>query len=205
MVMERYLDKEGRCAVHAQCAVAMLVYYDLYRDVAPLKNQLQQLLEENNYHLDCGMVGMRRLLHALSKCGLSVDARKLLQAEGYPGYRHWMDQGATSLWEKWDIHTNSDSKNHHMYSDFMSWLVKTLAGIRLDENKCGQVEFLLEPEFLDGIDFVDFRYHTVQGEISVSWKRDGDTVQLHLKKDAQVKISFRGSPVAQNDVTWLLN
>lgn len=205
MVMERYLDKEGRCTVHAQCAVAMLVYYDLYRDVAPLKNQLQQLLEENNYHLDCGMVGMRRLLHALSKCGLSGDARKLLQAEGYPGYRHWMDQGATSLWEKWDIHTNSDSKNHHMYSDFMSWLVKTLAGIRLDESKCGQVEFLLEPEFLDGIDFVDFRYRTARGDISVSWKRNGDTVQLHLKKDTQVKISFRGSPVAQNEAIWLLN
>ncbi|NMA47795.1 MAG: hypothetical protein GX945_14665, partial [Lentisphaerae bacterium] len=33
------------------------------------------------------------------------------------------------MWEMWDCHA---SKNHHMYSDFMGWLVRTLGGINID-------------------------------------------------------------------------
>ena len=76
MILDRYIDAEGACTIHAQCAVSMLIYYGIYQELDPLKAQLEQLLEETGYHLDCGMVGMRRLLHALSKCGLSGTAMK---------------------------------------------------------------------------------------------------------------------------------
>jgi len=195
MIRERHVDEKGFCTVHAQCAVAMLIYYGIYRELEPLKAQLEQLLEESDYHLDCGMVGMRRLLHALSKCGLSNQAMRLLKGEGYPGYRVWMDNGATSLWEKWDIHVNSDSKNHHMYSDVLSWLVKTLGGIRLDESRCGELVFLLEPEYLEGIDHVRLQYRTVAGNILVAWRREGAQIQLTAEKDPGVKLLYRGSQI----------
>jgi hypothetical protein len=62
-----------------------------------------------------------------------------------------MDNDATTLWEKWDVNINSDSKNHHMYSDFMSWLIKTVAGISLNEEKCGELEFVLKPIYIEAI------------------------------------------------------
>ncbi|MBE6645128.1 MAG: hypothetical protein E7612_07110 [Ruminococcaceae bacterium] len=201
-VKERYIDREGLCRINEQCSVAMLIYYGIYDDLAPLKNQLEKLMKQNNYHLKCGMVGMRRLLHALTRCGLSEYALKLLKAEGYPGYKEWMDRDATTLWEKWDINTNSDSKNHHMYSDFMSWLVKTLGGIKPDEERCGELELLFEPIFIDGINYVKLNYEAACGKISVAWKRENGVISLRLEKDENLKIKYNGEYVKEKINEW---
>ncbi len=194
-IMERYLDAAGRCTINEQCSVSMMIYYDLFEDLAPLKEQLAALLEANDYHLKCGMVGMRRILHALTRCGLSHYACKLLKAEGYPGYKVWMDRDATTLWEKWDINTISDSKNHHMYSDFMSWFIKTIGGIRLNEEKPGELEFILDPDFVEGIDSADLTYHTANGDIRVSWHRENNKICMAVTKDESVKLIYKGEPV----------
>lgn len=197
-IMQRYISADGRCTINEQCSVAMLIYYDIYEDITPLKNQLKALLEETDFHLKCGMVGMRRLLHALSKCNLAHYALKLLKVDGYPGYKVWMDRDATTLWEKWDINTISDSKNHHMYSDFMSWIVKTLAGISINEEKCGELEFVLKPHFIKDIDFVNFTYHTVRGKIEISWKRENGKILLNVYKDDSINLVYKGKYITQS-------
>lgn len=202
VVKERYIDPSGYCTVNEQCSVAMLIYYGIYDELAPLKEQLKLLMEENGFHLRCGMVGMRRLTHALTKCGLADYALRLLKAEGYPGYKVWMDGGATTLWEKWDVHTNSDSKNHHMYSDFMSWLIKNLGGVRLDEDKCGELEFILDPQFVDGIDFVKLNYRTHSGSVRVFWEREDKSITLRVNKDPDVKIKYKDEYVTKLNNEW---
>lgn len=202
LIKERYINSKGYCTIDEQCSVAMLIYYDIYNDIEPLKAQLKRLIEETDYHLKCGMVGMRRLLHALSKCGLSEYGLKLLKSKGYPGYGPWMDGDATTLWEKWDININSDSKNHHMYSDFMSWLIKILGGIKIDEDKCGELEFIFNPHFVDGIDFVKLNYHTSVGKISVDWKRCEDKIKLYLTKDKNIKIKYNNQYLENEINEW---
>ena len=195
---EKYLAEDGSCRINGQCAVAMLIYYGIYDNLAPLKKQLATLLEETDYHLDCGMVGMRRLLHALSKCGLTDYGVKLMKAEGYPGYKIWMDNGATTLWEKWDYNVNADSKNHHMYSDFASWFVKTFAGFSLNEEKCGELEFLLDPCFTESLSWVEFSCETAAGFVSINWKREGDRILLDVKKDESLRLMYRGKAVEKD-------
>lgn len=191
-IKEKYINSDGFCTINEQCSVAMLIYYGIYDCLNPLKNQLAKLLIDTDFHLKCGMVGMRRILHALSKCGLADYGLKLLKAEGYPGYKVWMDSDATTLWEKWDVNVNSDSKNHHMYSDFASWLVKTFGGISINEEKCGEVEFLLNPCFTTEISCVDFSYDTAFGKIEISWKRENGRVKMTVTKDDGVKITYNG-------------
>ena len=84
---------DERCTIHRQTAVAMLIYYDIYETLAPLAAQLKQLVEEKNFHHDCGMVGIRRLYAALSKCGLEEYAYKIITAKGYPSYVDWIEGG----------------------------------------------------------------------------------------------------------------
>ncbi len=201
-IKNMYISGDGTCIINEQCSVAMLIYYDIFDNLEPLKNQLAKLMEENNFHLKCGMVGIRRLLHALSKCNLSEYSLKLLKAEGYPGYKVWMDGDATTLWEKWDVNVNSDSKNHHMFSDFMSWLIKNLGGIRYNENKCGELEIVFDPVFVDGIDFVQLEYETEMGKLSVEWKKENNKINLILKKDENVKIVYKGKVVEKTINEW---
>ena len=122
-----FLAPDGTCIIDEQSAVAMTIYHELYDDLAPLKAQLMRLVEQFDFHHDCGMVGLRRLYGALDQCGASEYAYRVLTAKGYPGYMVWLDGGATTLWETWQC---EDSHNHHMYSDFMGWLIKSLVGIR---------------------------------------------------------------------------
>ena len=68
-VKSKYL-LNGICSINKQTAVAMLIYFDIYDDFEALKMQLKELVEKQNFHHDCGMVGLRYLYRALSKCGL---------------------------------------------------------------------------------------------------------------------------------------
>lgn len=155
--MQAFLEENGRCAVHHQTALAMTVAFGLYDDLEPLKAQLMELVENADFHHDCGMVGLRRLYDALRICGLQEYAYRIITAEGYPGYYVWMDRGATTLWEAW---CGDASDNHHMYSDFMGWLTRNIAGIQMLEP--GMKRVRIQPAFVPQLEFC-------QGE-SRGWK-----------------------------------
>ena len=171
----RYLTADGRCTVDKQTAVAMMIYFDLFEDVAPLREQLARLIEEKDFHHECGMVGLRYLYLALNKAGLHEHAYRILCAKGFPSYSDWVEDGATALYEYWDSTT---SKNHHMYSDFMSWLVKTVLGISPSLSAPGFARVDIAPFFFRDLDFAEGYCDTVRGRISVRWERREGSVFL---------------------------
>lgn len=142
--MQAFLDGSGRCVMDHLTPVAMIIAFGLYEDLAPLAQQLKELVEQADFHHDCGMVGLRRLYDALSICGLQEYAYRIITSEGFPSYYTWLDQGATTLWEMWDC---THSHNHHMYSDFMSWLTRNIAGIQVAEP--GMKRVTLQPTFVE--------------------------------------------------------
>ena len=171
LVRNTYINGEGKCVVERQTAVAMMIYYEVAENQEPLKEQLVKLIEEAEFRHDCGMVGLRRLYMALNKCGLQEYALKIITAKGYPGYGCWFDRGATTLWEHWDYEKAADSKNHHMYSDVLSWMVKTILGIRMKWGIPGFLEVYIDPYFFQSLEYVKGSCDTCRGKIKVAWKR----------------------------------
>ena len=175
IAMERYLSADGTCTIDKQTAVAMMIYFDLYDDIAPLSAQLARLVEEKAFHHECGMVGLRYLYIALNKAGLAEYAYKIITAKGFPSYRAWVEDGATTLYEYWDSTT---SKNHHMYSDFMSWMIKTVLGIAPQLDAPGFAKAEITPFFFKDLDFAEGECNTVRGRIFVRWEREGQRIRL---------------------------
>ncbi|MBP3592461.1 MAG: family 78 glycoside hydrolase catalytic domain [Clostridia bacterium] len=171
----RYLAEDGSCVIDKQTAAAMMIYFDLYDDIAPLAAQLSRLVREKDFHHDCGMVGLRYLYLALNKAGLHEYAYKIIHAKGFPSYSAWVEDGATTLYEYWDSTT---SKNHHMYSDFMSWIVKTVLGIAPSPSAPGFARVDIAPFFFEDLDFAEGACNTVRGRISVRWEREDERVRL---------------------------
>ncbi len=192
LLIKTYINADGTCRVQEQTAVALLIYFDIYEELQPLAEQLKKLVEEKDFHHDCGMVGIRRLLHALNKCGLQEYAYKILTAEGNPGYKEWFDSGATTLWERWQGEHNPDSKNHHMYSDFMAWMIQTICGIRVDESRPGECIYHLEPYRFENISEVNGMYETPQGKIEVSLYNGKMSVNI----EDGVTVFYRGKQLA---------
>lgn len=189
LICGKYIGKDGRCTVNEQTAVSMLIYHDVCTSDA-LKNQLKECVEEKNFHHFCGMVGLRHLYMALNKCGLYDYAFKIVTASGYPSYRNWIEHGATTLWEMWDL---SQSKNHHMYSDVLSWMVKTIGGISPDDNKAVFGEIEISPYFFKELSFAEVGYNSPKGSVTVKWNRVGDDVNLRIDVPEDDFVKYNGA------------
>ena len=56
-------------------------------------------------------------------------AYRIASQKDLPSWGWWIEQGATTLWEKWN---GTESRNHIMFGDISAWFYKALAGINLD-------------------------------------------------------------------------
>lgn len=190
----KYLRSDGTCVIEEQTAAAMLIYHGIYDELAPLAGQLARLIEEKDFHHYCGMVGLRHLYMALNKCGLHEYAYRIITAEGFPSYRVWSEDGMTTLYETWGM---TGSHNHHMYSDFMSWLMKTVIGIRMTEPAYKTVE--IAPCFFDALSYAKGYIDTPMGRISVCWKREESGVRLDVSVPEGIEARYGGKVLAAGD------
>ena len=192
-IKDKFLDANGRCIIDHQTSVSMLIYYDICDDIESLGTQLKNLVEKEGFHHDCGMVGIRRLFVALNKCNLQEYAYKVLTIDGYPGYKCWLDSGATTLCEMWEVDEESaSSQNHHMYSDFMSWMIKTIVGIKFNESCPGEGVFEINPYFFEELDYAKCSYNSNFGKIDVSWIKKDNGVKLSITLDDGVEAYYKG-------------
>ena len=170
-----YIGKNGRCTIHEQTAVAMIIALGVYDSLEPLKSQLRELVEKKNYHHHCGMLGIQYLYPALDICGLQEEAYRIITVKTRPCYAEWLDNGATTMWEMWNT---GESKNHHMYSGVLSWFMKTIAGLRLVEETPAFKKAEIRPYFLRELNFCKGSYKTAAGVFGIEWYREGGDVRL---------------------------
>lgn len=185
LIKSTYISEDGRCTINEQTAVSMLIYHDIYDDFKPLKNQLKELVEKSNFHNTCGMVGIRHLYMALNKCSLEDYAFKIVTAHGYPSYRCWIEKGATTLWEMWEM---TDSKNHHMYSDVLSWMMKTIIGINM--SKTAFEEVYIKPVFFEQLNWAKGYQECIYGKIAVEWKKENGKVNVSITMPEKTRGKF---------------
>jgi alpha-L-rhamnosidase len=149
----------------------MMIMAGLYEDKQTLCDQLITRVLEDGVQLTCGMVGIQYIYDALTECGRGDIAYRLI-TETTPGYRSWFENGATTLWEKWDG-LDTGSHNHHMFSGVIAWFYKSLLGIAPDIQHPAFEEIELKPVFIKELGFIKGSMETVKGEICAEWRYDG--------------------------------
>ncbi len=200
-----YLLPDGRCAIQKQTALAMMIALDLYDDLEPLKEQLKKEIAARNGHFYVGMLGMQYLLPACDICGLQEEAYAMLTATGYPSYRHWFDNDATTMFEHFP---GTTSLNHHMYSCVIAWFHNTILGIKQTEQLALHKRIVLEPYFLKSLKYANGYYDTVVGPIRVDWQRDKEgnvNVYIDIPEGIEAHIRLTGYTVSNKSVAPLCN
>jgi len=95
----------------------------------------------------------------------------------YPSWGWWIVNGATTLYENWNIQAERDiSLNHMMFGEIGGWFFKGLGGIMIDETQPGFKNILFKPNFVQGLDHFNAAHEGPHGEILSSWKRTGKKV-----------------------------
>lgn len=155
----------------------------LFWDVVPanLKSKvaanLARRVETDNFHLDVGILGAKAILGALSDNGYPDVAYKIASQETFPSWGWWMVNGATTLYENWQIDAKSDiSLNHIMFGEIGAWLYKGIAGIHPDINHPGFKNVILAPHFVEGLNEFTATHDGPYGKIVSSWQRTDNSV-----------------------------
>jgi alpha-L-rhamnosidase len=161
----------------SQAGLACALYQDMASDSDETINALVSAVRKNDDHLDCGILGTKYLLHALSDNGRSDVAYKIVNQRSFPSWGYWMDQGATTLWEQWD---GSESRNHIMFGDVSAWFYKNLAGIAPHDAQPGFKLISFRPYFPPDLKWVKATHQSMYGEIKASWIRKGKSINYTI-------------------------
>lgn len=200
ILTENFFVADGRCTNNEQTACAMLIYFGV-GDKEIIGEQLIKLIDKENKHHMCGMVGLRYLYMALNMIGKQELAYRLITTNGYPTYYNWLLDGATTLYEFWDC---KESKNHHMYSDFMSWMMKTIVGICPDENAPTFEKVAVEPYFFESLSYVKGSYESVKGEIKIEWKRENEKINMVIIAPESNFVYYKGKALEKGENKFII-
>ena len=166
----KYITAEGYSTCNQETLLAFLIALGFHgaEGTKRFAEQLVARIEEKDYFLECGIIGMRHLFHSLVKVGRFDVAYRMLNKKEYPSYGYWMENGNTTLVETWD---DDMSKNHHMFSDVASFFIKSVAGISYTYE--GGLLVTLAPNGFAQMDFARAEQKTPFGVLTSEWTSFG--------------------------------
>ncbi|MEQ1586274.1 MAG: family 78 glycoside hydrolase catalytic domain [Cyclobacteriaceae bacterium] len=190
----KYLNKEtGIYGTGLQTELSASLYGGIVPEEskALVAANLAKRVKADNYHLDTGVLGAKAILNALSDNGYADVAYQLASQETYPSWGWWIKNGATTLYENWDIESANDvSLNHIMFGEIGAWLYKGLGGIYPDPQKPGFRNTILRPYFAAGLNKFETSYHSAAGKIISNWRRDKTKVYYQVTIPANTTASL---------------
>jgi alpha-L-rhamnosidase len=164
-------------------------------------------VEKHDFHLTTGNLCTKYLLEVLTEHGHVDMAYRLATQTSYPSWGFMLEQGATTLWERWEHLTGAsmNSHNHPMHGSVSSWFYKCLAGIRFEVDGAGSPGIVIDPRFPEELPWVRAAYDSPLGRIESSWEKDEHclrlTVAIPVNAEAIVHLPVRDArEVREGDV-----
>jgi len=227
---KRYVNTTGTLKLISQTAYLLALKLDLFPTELAKTNgvtYVTQKIASNGNKLSTGFIGTGTLNQTLSQFGASNTAYNLLLQRGNPSWMYSIDQGATTIWERWDSYTlekgfqdvSMNSFNHYSYGAVSEWMYRFVGGIETDEATPGFKHFVLQPtpdtrvtlpQGQDRITSADAKYNSYYGDIKSAWlmRADGNlaytatvpantTATLYLPLAADADVVFEGDVLAE--------
>jgi alpha-L-rhamnosidase len=185
-----YFDANGKLqnAPETQTAYVLALAFDLIPKEAREKAALNlvRLVGGADGHLRTGFLGTPWIASVLDKTGHEDLALKLLFQETYPSWFYPINQGATTMWERWNSYTRDkgfgdvsmNSFNHYAYGAIGQWMYERIGGLAPDPANPGYKHFFVRP-LIGGpqLDSARAELDTPYGKAPSAWvKRDGKVV-----------------------------
>lgn len=189
----KYVKPDGTLTVDTQTAYALALYVGLVPDGqraaagARLAAKIREKASEKDSGLATGFLGTRPLLPVLTAVGENDLAVGLLQSRKFPSWGFEVENGATTIWERWNSYTKEkgfggaqnaemNSFAHYAFGAVGEWMFSRLAGIDTDGAGYKRIIIRPMPPSLNRnaeqkpIDWVWARYESVRGMIATEWR-----------------------------------
>jgi alpha-L-rhamnosidase len=200
---QHYVNPDGTLKVDTQTAYALALWMNLLPDNlrepagAILAKKIREKATDDNSGITSGFLGTRPLLPVLSATGQNDLAVKLFQSRKFPSWGFEVENGATTIWERWNSYTRDkgfggeqnasmNSFSHYSFGAVCEWMFRTLVGI--DSDGIGYRRILIRPmpggcfvgdRNAPALNWVRAHYDSIRGRITSEWKMDAGA--FHLK------------------------
>ena len=198
---DAFVGGDGRIASGSQTAYSLGLHMGLIPEElrSAAAGHLVAAIADADWHLTTGFVGVGYLLPVLSANGHNEVAHRLLAQRTFPSWRHMLDNGATTIWERWDGRTEGrgfqapqmNSFNHYSLGSVGEWLYRFVLGIDQQPGTAGFGALLLRPHPGGQLSRARGSYRSVRGTIATSWERSGGQFSFRADVPANVTASVR--------------
>jgi alpha-L-rhamnosidase len=188
---EAYVAEDGRIKGNTQSTYALALHFDLL----PEEKQKQafayllECIEEYDYRISTGFVTTIMMMKELTKRGRNDIAYTLLESERFPSWIYSINQGATSIWERWDGYVKGrgfqnagmNSFNHYSIGAVGEWMYRVILGINPSEKHPGFKHFVIHPQPGGTLTWAKGTHNSINGLIASDWKMEKDLFTLHIE------------------------
>ena len=144
--------------------------------------RLRKNFEEHDNCLQTGFLGTSILMATLTENGMEDIAYELLFQHKNPSWLYSVDNGATTIWERWNSYMvkegmgpkGMNSFNHYAYGCVCEWIWETCAGIASDPAQPGFKHIIMKPIPDKRLGHINAEYQSAAGLIKSAWRYEGD-------------------------------
>ena len=202
-----YVSRSGRVLSDSATAYALALVFDLIDDAAERRraaDRLAEIVASNGYKISTGFIGTPIITDALSANGhADVAYRLLLQTEA-PSWLYTVEQGATTIWERWDSllpdgtvnPSGMTSFNHYAFGAVADWLHRVVAGLAAAAPGYRRMRIAPQPP-RRGLTSASATLRTPYGLAASSWT----VVDGHIQVSATVPVGATADVVLPSGAT----
>lgn len=202
-VIREYFTETGRLSIDTQTGYIVALYFGIYKDKERVVEGLRERLYRDCYKLKGGFVGAPLMCRVMAENGLEEEAFYFLLQEGYPGWMHCINLGATTIWERWNSvlddgkmsGTMMNSLNHYSFGTIVEYLYRDVAGLKALWP--GFKKALITPMVNQKLGHMEMSYDSAYGIYRIEWVIKGDgsvyvKVEVPFGCSASVRLPFSG-------------
>ena len=183
-----FFDEEARVknGEETQTSYLLALGFDLLRANQNEKafERLIKKINDADGHLRTGFLGTPLLPKVLDRYGKIELMGEILFKETYPSWFFSINQGATTIWERWNSYDKEtgfnsqamNSLNHYAYGAIGQWMHERLAGIAPLEP--GYKSIRIAPQPIKPLNACKATYQSPYGKIMSGWKIENSYFEL---------------------------
>ncbi len=177
---QEFVQADGRLPGDTQAGYALALHFNLLPDDLRPKAlaHLREGIRKYNGHISTGFLSTRCLMLELTRNGCNDEAWQLITSRTFPSWGYMIENGATTMWERWDGYVQGrgfqdpgmNSFNHWAFGAVGEWMFQSIVGIQPDEQHPGWKHFVIRPRPGGGVTWANGRYDSIHGPITSAWK-----------------------------------
>lgn len=164
-------ESETQCSYVLPLAFGLVPAED---HAAVVANLVEDIMVRHQGHLSVGLIGMQWFMQVLTDVGHPEVAYHVATRTTRPSWGYMIQQGGTSIWERWDQDTRDPGMNGEsqliLAGNLGAWFYQTLAGINGDLAQPAFKHIILRPHVVGDLRHVKAAFRSPRGPIRSEWK-----------------------------------